>query len=232
MKNKLRIRKKLDFFIKFFHSESKIYFLARFLVYSVLFFFLWTFIGKYYLISLAFVSKIFLGFMGYNAKLVFNHEIYFICRGAQVGLTNAELVNYNIIPFLALIVATPKISKWRIGKSLLIGLPIFFIFHIVNMVAHFPYYYENSSFARGIIYSSGIINMGLPFLLWLILCYDYILGTFKPIKKIYRCPICEERKVGIMEHINSVHKNLSEKEKKVLQRFFDMHPELKNKNPK
>ncbi|KAA0001725.1 MAG: hypothetical protein FE048_05000 [Thermoplasmata archaeon] len=175
------------------------------------------------------MSKFFLGFMGYDAKLVFNHEIYFVCRSAQVGLTNAELVNYNLIPFLALIIATPKISKWRIGKSLLIGLPIFFVFHIVNMVAHFPYYYENSSFARGIIFSFGIINMGLPFLLWFILCYDYASKTFISIKKIYRCPICGEGKIGIMEHINSVHKNLSKKEKKKLQRFFDMHPELRNK---
>jgi len=77
--------------------------------------------------------------MGYDTRLVFDHEIYFVCRSAQVSLINAELVNYNLIPFLALIIATPKISKWRIGKSLLIGLPILFVFHIVNMVAHFPF---------------------------------------------------------------------------------------------
>lgn len=164
--------------------------------------------------------------MGYDANLFYNGEIYFVCRGAEIGLTNAELVNYNIIPFLALIVATTKMSKWRICRSFAIGLPVLFIFHIINMLAHFPYYYKNSSFAEGIVYSSGIINMGLPFLLWFILCYDYVLKTLMYTKKIYRCPICQERKIGIKEHIISNHKNLNKKNQKKLQRFLDTHPEL------
>ncbi len=224
-----RIEAKLNFFKKFFTSESHTSFVMRFFIFSILFFIIWVFIGKYYLIFVAYISKFLLGFMGYDASFFHNGEVYFVCRGAEVGLTNAELVNYNIIPFLALIAATPKMSKWRIGKSLVVGLPILLVFHIINMLAHFPYYYENSSFAEGIIHSSGIINMGLPFLLWFILCYDYVLKTFKPSKKTYRCPICGERKVGIVEHIDSSHKNLSKKEKKKLQRFFDMHPEIRNK---
>ena len=219
---------KAGFLKKFFNSELLVSFVIRFFIFSIIFFVVWIFIGKYYLIIIAYVSKFILGFMGYDATLFHNHEIYFICRGAQVGLTDAELANYNIVPFLALVFATPKMNKFIIGKSLLFGLPVIFTFHVANMVAHFPYYYNSSSFAQGIINSAGVINMGLPFLLWILFYRDYVSKIFKP--KSYICPICGERKSGIAEHIESVHKNLSEKEKKALKIFFEMHPELKKEN--
>lgn len=219
---------KAEFFKKFFNSESLVSFVTRFFIFSILFFVIWIFIGRYYLMAIAYISKFILGFMGYDATLFHNHEIYFICRGAQVGLTNSELANYNIVPFLALIFSTPRTNRFVIGKSLIFGLPVIFIFHVVNMVAHFPYYYNGSSFAQVVINSAGVINMGLPFLLWVLFYRDYISGFFKP--KSYICPICGERKSGIAEHIRSAHKNLNGREKKALKRFFEIHPELKKKN--
>lgn len=205
--------------------KDKFVFIAKFLFFSVILFILWIFIGRYYLILLANVSKFILSFMGYNATLVVNENIMFTCMGAEMGLTHSYLTNYNIIPFIALVLATP-ISKWRMGKILLIGLPIIFLFHMVDLVAHFPLYYEGSSFANMIISLSAVTRMVIPFFLWFALTYEYILKSFRKQKKKYRCPICDRETVGIMMHIKDSHKNMDEQDKGKRDRFLAKHPEL------
>lgn len=211
---------------RFFQSASILCFIGRFLMFSLLLFVIWIYIGKYYLISLAYVSKTLVGVMGYDAVLVINEEIYFLCRGAQIGLTGTELVNYNIVPFLALIAATPHLSRWRLGQSVLIGMPVIFVFHSINLIAHFPYYYNDSGFAEGVINAAGIVAMGLPFVLWLFFYRTYISQVFRP--EQYHCPLCNEWKKGVVEHIQSAHDDLSMAEEKKLKRYYGMHPELKN----
>lgn len=209
--------------------RDKLLFIAKFLAFSAIIFIIWIFIGRYYLILVAYASKFILALMGYDTTLLINEEIYFICRGSEVGLTHSELANYNIVPFLALVFATP-IGVHRMGKVLSIGLPIIFLFHVIDLVAHFPFYYEGSSFARMIISLPAVTRMVIPFLLWFALTYDYVLRSFRKERRKYRCPICGEVKVGITEHIKAVHGNLDERERKKIKKFLDKYPELRASN--
>lgn len=160
-------------------SDSLVFFACRFFLFSALFFAIWIYIGRYYLISVAHISKLFLGFMGYDASLSVNHYIILNSSYGEFDVTGAELINYNIVPFLALVLSTPRINARRVLKAYVIGLPIFFLIHVINLVAHFPYYIHGSSAARVIISSAAVINLGLPLLLWIILCYVYIASFFK-----------------------------------------------------
>ena len=210
----------------FVKKRPKTAFIIKFLIFSIVFFILWTQIGKYYTLGISHVSHFILKGMGYDVTLHHNGEIYFIYREGLINLENTELINFNIVSFLALIMATPLIRKYRILKSLVWGLPILFVFHVINLVAHFPYY-DGQSWARVIVSFSGITNMALPFILWVALTYDFILESFIPKDKLYRCPLCGETKIGILEHLKNVHPNMNKKEQHKINIFIDNHPKLK-----
>jgi hypothetical protein len=177
-------------------------------------------------VGISHVSKLLLEGIGYDVTLHHNGEIYFIYQDTMVNLENTELINFNLASFLALILATPRISKQRILKALGWGLPILFVFHVINLVAHFPYY-DGLSWARALISFSGITNMALPFILWIALTYDFVLESFIPKKRIYRCPLCGEKKTGIIEHLENAHQKMNKKEQQKVSIFIDNHPKLK-----
>lgn len=212
----------------FVKNRPKTAFIIKFMIFSILFFILWTQIGRYYTMGLSHVSHFVLKGMGYDVTLHHNGEIYFIYRGGLINLENTELVNFNLASFLALILSTPRIHKHRILKSLVWGLPILFVFHVINLIAHFPYY-DGHSWARVIVSFSGITNMALPFILWIALTYDFVLEAFVPKEKAYRCPLCGETKIGILDHLATIHQNMNHKEQQKVKLFIDNHPQLKNK---
>jgi len=212
----------------FFKKGPKTAFIIKFLIFSIVFFIIWTQIGNYYTLGISYVSQFLLKGMGYDGTLHHNGEIYFIYRQGRINLENTELINFNIASFLALIVATPLIRKHRILKSLAWGLPILFIFHVITLVVHFPYY-DGYSWARMIVSFSGITNMALPFILWIALSHDFVLKVFIPKKRAYQCPLCGESKIGILEHLKTVHTNMDKKEQQKVKLFIDNHPQLKDK---
>ena len=71
--------------------------------------------------------------------------------------------------------------------------------------------------------------MALPFILWIALTHDFILEAFIPKKKAYQCPLCGEIKIGILEHLKTVHQNMKKKEQQKVKLFIDNHPQLKRK---
>ncbi|GEM_PF-2611419 len=212
----------------FVKNRPKTAFIIKFVIFSILFFILWTQIGRYYTLVISHVSHLLLKGMGYDVALHHNGEIYFMYRGGLINLENTELINFNLASFLALILATPLIRKQRILKSLAWGLPILFVFHVINLVAHFPYY-DGHSWARAIVSFSGITNMALPFILWIALTHDFVLEAFIPEERAYQCPLCGETKIGILEHLETVHQNMNQKEKQKVKIFLDNHPQLKRK---
>ena len=157
--------------------------------------------------------------MGYQATLQINEEITFLYLGAEMGLTHSELTNFNIIPFVALILATP-INFHKMKKALIYGLPIIILFHIINLVAHFPYYYQGNTIAGIIISFSSVTRMIIPFFLWFALTYESVFTTFRKKQKKYKCPICGEEKTGIIDHINKSHRKLTKKQEKKLDQFY------------
>jgi hypothetical protein len=206
--------------------NDKYVFIGKFLLFSTILFFIWVFLGRYYLIFLASVATPFLHLMGYAVDLVVGDQIMFTYLGAQMGLTHAELTNYNIIPFIALLIATP-LPSGRLIRNLSIGIPILFLFHLIDLVAHFPLYYEQSAAANFITSFSAVTRMLIPFILWFALCYDYVLGSFRKTKKLYQCPFCGKNIQGILMHINDVHQERTKDDEKMYQRFLSSHPELK-----
>lgn len=208
--------------------KEKLMFIGKFLIFSAVLFIIWVFIGQYYLIFLAYVATPLLHLMGYAVDLVINEQIMFSYLGAEIGLTHSELTNYNIIPFIALILATP-VSLRHMAKNLLIGLPIIFLFHLIDLIAHLPLYYDADAFANFITSTSAVTRMLIPFLIWFALSYDYILHSFRTKKKIYMCPLCGRKTHGIMMHIQDVHKNRDKQEEKKINRLSEKYPELKIK---
>jgi len=205
--------------------KDKIYFIGKFLILSFFLFLIWIVVGRYYLILLSYISQFILSLMGYNVSIVINENIIFSYLGSEINLTHAELTNFNIIPFIALVLASP-ITWFKQQRSLMIGIPIIFVFHLLNLIAHFPYYYEGNMIAGFIINFSSITRLIIPFLLWFALTYDSILPLFRMKKKEYICPICSEKKTGIIDHINKNHKNLNEEQKKKIHLWYKKHPEL------
>ena len=130
-------------------------FLIKFFISATIFFIIWIFVGIYYQNLVLFVSKPFLILMGYERYL------------PALRLGNAYLGNFNLVPFLALVVSIDADLRNRI-KLLLFGFLIMLFIHSLDLIAHFPAYFQHSELAILIVYSLPILNVGFPFLLWII----------------------------------------------------------------
>jgi len=158
--------------------KDKINFLVRFLVLTIVLFIIWIPLGKIYLLLLAGVSKYVLLVMGYHATLSVDGAPAFICRGYLIGMEEyAHLVNYNSIPLVALIIATPNIELSRRIKMLLIGVSLLFCMHVIDFVAHFPMICSGSGIAETVVIFMAVGKVAVPFVLWFVLAYKGILGS-------------------------------------------------------
>jgi len=211
--------------------KDRLLFVGKFLFFSLILFSLWMFLGRFYLILLAYACTPFLHLIGYFVELLIGDQIVFLYLGSEIGITHAELTNYNIIPFIALVLATP-ISVRRMAKNILIGIPFLFFSHMLDLIAHFPLYYENSILASFLISVSAILRLLLPFALWFLLSYEYVFKTFRTVRRIYCCPICGKKTQGILQHIDDCHTCVTQTEIKTIERFYLHHPEIKRKKTK
>jgi hypothetical protein len=136
---------------------------------------------------------------------------------------------------VALAIATPGWGLRERGEMLAIGIPLLFLLHVLDLVAHFPMYFPGSGLAWMVVYSIGVAGVAAPFIIWFCMIYRDLFELL--IKKgegeRYFCPVCgaEEEKVDIAKHIRAVHgKNAFRSE--AVKDFFDMHPELELKRKK
>ena len=133
-------------------------FLLQFLAASATFLALWYYIGEFYQGAIFFVAKRILLLMGYTPLQI-----------SAVNLSNAYLGNFNLVPLVALAITTPG---WRLrdrGEILAIGIPILFLLHVLDLVAHFPLYFHGSGVAQFIVYSIGVGGVAVPFIIWVAL---------------------------------------------------------------
>ena len=159
--------------------KDKFNFLIKFLILTIVLFIIWILLGKVYLLLLAWVSKYVLLVMGYHVTLVTNGAPVFIYHGAAVGMENAHLANFNIIPLVALILATPRINPVRRIKMLAIGMFLLFCMHIIDFVSHFPVYFHGSWIAEIIMTFMAVGEVAVPFVVWFILAHKEILGSMR-----------------------------------------------------
>ena len=122
------------------------------------------------LLGISFVLFAFLGWIerGYHIILLMICSLLLPPDQSTVSLDYAS--SLRIIPFLALMLATPRVKVSRRMVFILIGLTIFFIIDIVSILAwgSFP---NSQSTAAHLIFSQIWKTTGqwiLPFLLWFI----------------------------------------------------------------
>jgi len=157
--------------------KDKINFLVKFLILTLVLFLIWIPVGKVYLLVLAWVSKYVLLVMGYHTTPYAADAPAFVCRGFMIGMEEyAHLVNYNSIPLVALIFATPNIELNRRIKMLLIGVSVLFCMHVIDFVAHFPLVCNGSGIAEAVVIFMAVGKFAAPFVLWFVLAYKEILG--------------------------------------------------------
>ena len=123
---------------------------------------------------------------------------------------------YNIVPFLALILATPGIKLFKRLKLMGLGLIIIFLVHLLFIAIGHTYSYENPSLLQIHLTAvwEAIGQVAFPLLLWLILAHRYVIPTFRPRKMKsleadtgIPCPICGKKKKGLREHILVAHRH-------------------------
>jgi hypothetical protein len=155
--------------------KDKINFLIKFLILTFVFFLIWVPLGEKYLLLLAWVSKYVLWIMGYHVTLVADGTPLFIYSGIEIGMKDAHLANFNIIPLVALILATSRIEPVRRMKMLAIGIFLLFCLHVTDFVSHFPMYFRGSGIAEIVVIFMAVGEVAVPFVLWFVLAHKEIL---------------------------------------------------------
>ncbi len=158
-------------------------FVIRFILFSFVIFFLWIYLGTLYLFLLAYASKYVLLAIGYNISLVTTGESpYFIYKGIEIGMKDAHLSNFNIVPLVSLILAAPGIELKKRGRMLLIGMVAIFVLHLTDFVSHIPMYFDNSRAAGIIVVFMAVGEVAVPFLIWFALAHKDILPEARGIQ--------------------------------------------------
>ena len=138
-------------------------FLLAFMLVSALFLGVWYYIGPFYQIAVFGFARVLLLFMGYTPLQI-----------SAVNLSGAYLGNFNLVPLVALAIATPRLILRKRLEMLGLGLPLLFLLHVVDLVAHFPLYFHGSWLAQVIVYSIGVGGVALPFVIWFVLCFPFL----------------------------------------------------------
>ena len=141
-------------------GKQIIVFLLEFMVISFVFLGVWYYIGAFYQCAVFFFAKHILLLMGYTPLQI-----------SAVNLSGAYLGNFNLVPLVALAIATPKLAVRRRIEMLAIGIPLLFLLHVLDLVAHFPMYFHGSGIAQLVVYSIGVGGVAMPFVIWFVICY-------------------------------------------------------------
>ena len=158
-------------FEKIAKSESLKFFL-KFVAYVIPLFALWIFIGKFYVESLMFLTKIFFSFSNYAISS--SGLTYYVVHAGlrlRMEMAKAVLVDFNIVPFFALIFATKAEWKKKLIYTGMGFLAILFI-HALTMTFYIHYLFNVSEPLYYFYSLSTIINPALPFIIWFLLFYQ------------------------------------------------------------
>ena len=94
-------------------------FLLEFMAASFVFLGVWYYIGAFYQGAVFFVAKHILLVMGYTPSQI-----------SGMDFSGAYLVNFNLVPLVALAIATPKLAVRLRIEMLAIGLPLLFLLQL------------------------------------------------------------------------------------------------------
>ena len=132
------------------------------------------------LLAISLVLFVFLGWIekGYQTILLLICSLLLPPDQSAVSLDYASYL--RLIPFLALMLATPRITIARRATIILIGITIFIVIDVASILAWggFP---NSQSTAAHLIFSQIWKSLGqwiLPFLLWFVAVYKKIGDLF------------------------------------------------------
>ena len=89
-----------------------------------------------------------MGAIFFFAKHILLAMDYAPAQISAVNLSGAYLGNFNLVPLVALAITTPGWGLGERGKMLVIGIPLLFLLHVLDLVAHFPMYFYDSGIAQ------------------------------------------------------------------------------------
>jgi hypothetical protein len=135
-------------------------FMLEILAISAIFLAAWYYIGEFYQGAIFFFAKLILPAVGYTPLQI-----------SAVNLSGAYLGNFNLVPLVALAIATPKLAVRLRIEMLAICILLLLLLHVLDLVAHFPMYFHGSGIAQLVVYSIGVAGVAMPFIIWFIICY-------------------------------------------------------------
>jgi len=194
-------------------------FLIKFVIFSTALYLIWTLIAPAYFSAILKITA-----------------AYFELIGIEVSLNpTPDFLYYQgirscIPPFIALILATPRINWKKMASLIALGIPVLFVFRTILQIS---YVYlqippaPSEFYAIFVIFLSGTCRVALPFLLWFVLTYKQILPAKREVREgFYICPFCGAKKVGILDHIRNVHGEEALESEEV-KRLIELNPEVR-----
>ena len=149
---------------------DKIKFFAWFLAFLTVLFILWLPVHKTYFHAIVYAANVFFWIMGYPTP-------YIIITDLPSEMT---IWTTHLVPFMALVLATPKIQPKMKGKIILAGSLILFLSQVSIMVGYYMAHMQDSYLAH--IITAFMIDVGvvvLPFALWFVLVYKDVMPERK-----------------------------------------------------
>jgi len=227
-------------------------FLIKFFLFSTALYLLWIPFASAYFFAVLKTTAAYFGLIGIEITLNPAHD-YLYSQGirscippfiALVLATNLSLKK-KALPKKKTQKIFSKPFCLRVGfpstlflKGLIIGIPILFFFRVILQISYVYLQIRPTGefYSIFVIFLSGTCRVALPFLLWLALSYKQIYPLLKPEKytkgesglgdkRGYLCPFCGAEKVGILDHIKTVHGEealKSEEVKQLLKRNLEI----------
>jgi hypothetical protein len=192
--------------------KPKLLFVLKLLGFSAALFYFWHYISQVYINMLTWL-------------LLHTSTFYGIAPKGRITLYNLSL---TVIPFISLLLATPRLSVLRRISTIIIGLPFF-------MLADFLLLRRVANALVGGSYTESLIDIfflsikwALPCVIWIVSSYPYIEDLYRPGKRrssCYSCPVCMESHADIIDHIKKVHGKKALKKENV-KSFISKNPQL------
>ena len=148
---------------------NKLKFFGKFMVFLTILFLLWMPVYKLYFNMVVYASNLLFWILGYGMPL-----------SIAEGPSRMEVFTTHLVPFIALVLATPNIQLKRMGKILLVGSLILFLSQVFIMVGYYIAIVQNSylnHIITAFLTDAGVVVF--PLALWFILAYKDVLPERK-----------------------------------------------------
>lgn len=146
--------------------------LVRFILYAAPLFLIWTFLGTYYVSAIAYINQIMLKFAGLSSYFD-NGTLYIMLKilRLEIEFGKAHLIDFNITPVFALILAAKSSARKKLISSIS-SFPAILLLHSFMLFAKVQSIIMQSP-TLSIISNSGVIlNPLIPFVIWFLISDD------------------------------------------------------------